>query len=202
MGLAKKRAKDSVVNGEIKRLPEGKREETPQPQPAQQPEPLGAHNAPGNADARAAFLEDEGGAPIEPQSAEGKTDESGGTESIPAMSIEQIAEIGTSVIDTAGSFIGPSVTKRKGDFWKLQDTEKATVKEALTPVLKEALQDTKVTPFQLLIGVLLSCYVPRTLYAYSQPAEEKKPEPPKPPEPEAQPPPQPANADGKKTHGW
>ena len=204
MGLAKKRAKESVVNGEVKRLPAPKPIEETQTQQPAEPEPLGAHNAPGNTEARNAFLEDEGGAPIEPQAAEGKTDE-GGTESIPAMSIEQICSIAVEVIDIGGTMVGNKVLKRPDVDWKLETNEKQTVEKALNPVMTELLADSKVTPMTLFIGVLFGCYAPRVMYmAATKPPKPETPiEQPKPPDaPPAQPPPQPANADGKKTHGW
>lgn len=139
--------------------------------------PLGAHNSPGNTDARAAFLKDEANETIEVEGKPGEKKDNA-TESLPAMSFEEMASIAAAVTNSAGAMLGPKLTKRKDIDWTLSANEVGTLEKAYAPVLKEALADTKVTPMTVLVTVLLSCYAPRALYAFGTkpPEEEKKPE--------------------------
>lgn len=172
--------------------------------------PLGAHNSPGNTEARAAFLKDEANETIDPEAPSGADGESKKTETLPSMSFEEMAAIATALTNMAGVQLGPKLTKRKDIDWNLSDKESATLEKAYAPVLKEVLADTPVTPMTVLVTVLLSCYVPRALFALgTKPPEEKAPEPPKKveatvnPAPVEPPKPEPVNAETKAGgYGW
>lgn len=167
MSLAKRAAKTMTVESESVQPPASAPAPTPAPEtPAFEPEPLGAHESPGNKDARRAFVEDESDEnedttiktePTPEEKAEGKT------ESLPGMTIEEIAVIATFATSAIGSTVGTKVLKRPDIQWALSNEEQTAVQAAYVPVLKEALQDTKVTPLHALVAVLLSCYAPRAI---------------------------------------
>lgn|SRR5574343_365351 len=190
MSLAKKNrpkaANETVEPAETvpaRALPAGE-PEIIEPEPVEDVKPLGAHNSPGNEGARAAFLKDEANETLDTEPT--SPGEEKKTESIPAMSFEEMASIAAAVTNAAGAMLGPKLTKRKDIDWALSQNETATLEKAYAPVLKEALADTKVTPMTVLVTVLLSCYAPRALFALGTkpPDEEKTPEqkPEKPPE--------------------
>lgn len=162
--------------------------------PVETPEPLGAHGSEGNREAREAFVRDEGnGATIpQPQSDTSQSTPQGEesqTESIPQMSIEQIAQMTTAVIDFTGSFVGNKVLKRPDIEWELAPKQTDTVEKALVPVLSDMLADTKVTPMTLFIGVLVGCYGPKVgmmMMTIRPGSEEEKPKE-VPPQPAPQP---------------
>lgn len=167
MSLVKKRKKasESTVDAPTasKALPAGEMPPEAAPEAPQGiPEPLGGHGSEGNREARAAFLRDEGG-DVPMQDGTPSEDGDDATQSIPSMSIEQIASITTEVIDIGGTMVGNKVLKRPDVDWGLEPKEKATVEKALTPVLTDMLADTKVTPMTMLIGVLIGCYAPRVM---------------------------------------
>lgn len=159
MSLArrKKKASETVVDSVVTKTVEIPQEPS-QPAP-EMPEPLGAHNSPGNREARAAFLHDEGGAPPVSEDAPKESAETGGaTSGMPELSIEQIAVVATAAIDMTGQLVGNKLLKRPDIEWALEDNEKGSMNEALVPVLKESLKDTKVTPLHALAVVILSAY--------------------------------------------
>lgn len=159
----KRFAREQMEPDASKALPTGEMPpETAPEAPQGIPEPLGGHGSEGNREARAAFLRDEGGdMPLQ----DGKPSEDGeeATQSIPSMSIEQIAALATVAIDMGGTYVGNKVLKRPDAEWPLEPQEKQNVEQALVPVLSEALKDTKVTPMHALVGILLTCYVPRVM---------------------------------------
>ena len=167
MSLVKKRKKasESTVDAPTasKALPAGEMQPEAAPEAPQGiPEPLGGHGSEGNREARAAFLRDEGGdVPMQDGTPSEDGDET--TQSIPSMSIEQIAALATVAIDMGGTYVGNKVLKRPDAEWPLEPQEKQNVEQALVPVLTEALKDTKVTPMHALVGILLTCYVPRVM---------------------------------------
>lgn len=155
----KKKASETVVDSVVTKTVEIPQEPS-QPAP-EMPEPLGAHNSPGNREARAAFLHDEGGAPPVSEDAPKEKDTAqsdGATSGMPELSIEQIAVVATAAIDMTGQLVGNKLLKRPDVEWALEDNEKGSMTEALVPVLKESLQDTKVTPLHALAVVILTAY--------------------------------------------
>lgn len=182
MSLARRaRGTDDAEVDETPETPaEPQLEKAPEPTPAADPQPLGAH-ASGSDAAREAFLKD--APPASSGSGEKSSAKSDGAkpaaEAAPAMTWEQLSHLAATLVDTSGQLAG-RVMKRPDVPWALDKDEKAAVAASAEPVLKEYLGGTEVTPLAALLIVLGTLYGPRVaLMLATKPGQkEEAPAPP------------------------
>lgn len=174
-----RRAGTDTIDGEVKRLPAGN---APAPEPKTDERqipiaPLPAADA-GREEARAAFIRDAGGPPLEtppPESASTAEPQKPADQAQqPEVTVDGVTKMAVAMIDGLATMMGPRFVGGSASTWAQTEQESKNLVTTATPLVAKMMSETNITPEALFLGTLAFIYVPRAFAGAMERASEKR----------------------------
>lgn len=174
-----RRAGAETIDGEVRRLPAGN---APAPEPKTDEReipiaPLPAADV-GREEARAAFIRDAGGPPLEtpaqPEGAPAAEPQKPAAAQQPEVTVEGVTTMAVKMIDGLASMMGPRFVGGSASTWAQTELESQNLITTATPLVAKMMSETNITPEALFLGTLAFIYVPRAFAGAMERASEKR----------------------------